>query len=173
MISFHGSPAVITSIADKRYSRYTRLLSPVLPRYIHCVTLKCHSVGITMTSNVLCPTLYSGTFIHCTSCDELEVLENAHVGVDEEGVIRFLERDVQSNGRNVDDITKAWGWGKQGTDWKLVACKIAGRSWFFPGFIGTCSLSSCWSLYSLYLISRKQGPTEYHFLTLPKILEIS
>lgn len=90
-----------------------------------------------MTLNPLRPTVYSGTFVHCTACDELEVLEHALVGVDEDGVIRFLEKDVPATGKSVDDIVNGWDLGKANGDWRLVACKIAGRSWFFPGFIGT------------------------------------
>ena len=90
-----------------------------------------------MTSATYRPTVYSGTFIHCTSQTELEVLEYALIGVDEGGVIRFLEKDVQSIEKSVKDIVHGWGWGEQDRDWDLVSCKVAGRSWYFPGFIGT------------------------------------
>lgn len=70
------------------------------------------------------------------------MLEHALVGVDKEGVICFLEKNVPATGKTVDDIVNGWGWGKQNKDWGLVACKVAGQSWFFPGFIGMWKLIS-------------------------------
>lgn len=98
-----------------------------------------------MTSKPLHPTVYSGTFIHSKSYSELEVLEHALVGVDEEGVIRFLE---QSKGKSLDDVVCEWGWDKLGPKWDNVDCKAAGRSWFFPGFIGTLELISSFDMCS-------------------------
>ena len=89
-----------------------------------------------MTSKLWCPTVYSGTFIHCKSTTELEVLEHALVGVDEQGVIRFLEKDIQQNGKSVEDIVHRWGWGGQNGEWELVEFGGDDRYWFFPGFVG-------------------------------------
>ena len=99
-----------------------------------------------MPSRPLHPTVYSGTFIHCKSYSELEVLKHALIGVDEKGVIRFLEQDVQLKGKSLDDVVCEWGWDKQDREWDLVDCKAAGRSWFFPGFIGTLKLISSFDL---------------------------
>ena len=73
------------------------------------------------------PTLYKGSFIHSVSLNELQVLENAIVGVDESGVIRFVERHVADG--DVKDVVRGHGW----EEWDVVS---AGRGFWFPGFVG-------------------------------------
>lgn len=75
-------------------------------------------------------TVYMGTFIHCTALDKIEVLENAAVGVNEEGIIEFVEREI-----GFDDGGKLRGrpdWDVVSViDWRGKSCKF-----FFPGFVG-------------------------------------
>ena len=77
------------------------------------------------------PTVYSGTFLHSTSLGTVEVIENSIVGVDEHGVIQFVERDVSE-----DDlatlVNEKHGWGKI----RVVRGRRNGRCFWFPGFIG-------------------------------------
>ena len=89
-----------------------------------------------MTSKLCRPTVYSGTLIHCKSIKELDVLEHALVGVDGQGVIRFVEKDTHLNGKSVRDIAHGWGWDVQDGEWDLVELERDSRSWYFPGFIG-------------------------------------
>ena len=94
-----------------------------------------------MTSTPLRPTVYSGNFINCISISEIEVLENALVGVDEEGDICFIVTEPHTKGRSVKEVVDEWGWdvrfGDENGEWDLVESGAHGRSWFFPGFIGT------------------------------------
>ena len=97
-----------------------------------------------MASAPLQPTVYSGTFISCTSLGEIEVLENALVGVDGDGKISFKETKDVMKGKTMEDVIDVWGWvkkrGEEGEEWDLVECGRGGRSWFFPGFVGTLEL---------------------------------
>lgn len=77
-------------------------------------------------------TIYAGTFIHCLSLDHLEVLENAAVGVDEKGIIAFVEKDVSVEQVKYR-VRERYGW---------AGCEVvyggSGESttFFFPGFVG-------------------------------------
>ncbi|PVH97024.1 guanine deaminase [Periconia macrospinosa] len=74
-------------------------------------------------------TIYIGSFAHCISLNELEVCERGAIGVDEEGVIRFVERNVS----NEEDIKL--NFGEEWKDAKVV--RLEGKGFFFPGFIDT------------------------------------
>ncbi|MCJ1439609.1 MAG: hypothetical protein MMC23_000089 [Stictis urceolatum] len=75
-------------------------------------------------------TVYVGTFIHCTSLTELDVLENTAIGVDEHGIIAFVEGDVK------DDLTarvNAHGWKEP----VIVRQDPDIIGFWFPGFVDT------------------------------------
>ena len=93
----------------------------------------------------LTPTLYTGTFISTPSLSSsLQVLENYAVGVDEEGVIRFVcelegkRGDGNGNGvkegNGVRERVEGMGWRME--DVRVVEGGKGGNSWWFPGFVG-------------------------------------
>ncbi|KAG2169392.1 hypothetical protein JADG_009131 [Aureobasidium aubasidani] len=75
-------------------------------------------------------TIYLGAFAHCTSQQEVEICEAGAIGVDSDGKIAFIERDI-------GDIPayelreRQQGWEKA----KIV--QIQDQGFFFPGFIDT------------------------------------
>ncbi|KAF2200706.1 guanine deaminase [Delitschia confertaspora ATCC 74209] len=71
-------------------------------------------------------TIYTGPFVHSRSLKELEIVEKGAIGVDEAGVIRFIER-----GDEVGEEKRPEGW----EDAETVAVK--GEGFFFPGFVDT------------------------------------
>lgn len=74
-------------------------------------------------------TVFFGPFVHCAALNELDICESGAIGVDENGVIAFVERDVSLE--NLDEVLKQ----KQGwEDCKVV--RIYDSGFFFPGFIG-------------------------------------
>ena len=77
-------------------------------------------------------TIFIGTFIHCTSQTNIEILLNKAVGVDEAGIIRFLW-DAGVSLAN-DRIKAGSGW----STWKVVRAGHGGFDFgfFFPGFVG-------------------------------------
>ncbi|QIW95149.1 hypothetical protein AMS68_000667 [Peltaster fructicola] len=68
-------------------------------------------------------TIFVGTFVHCRSLTEVEVIEDGVLGVDEHGKIAFIERSATTNVRD--------GW----KDARQVKAKR--NAFFFPGFIDT------------------------------------
>lgn len=66
--------------------------------------------------------------MHCKSLDELDICEHGAIGVDEKGVIAFIERDVE--GQDADPAAKKHGWVNP----KVI--RIYDTGFFFPGFIG-------------------------------------
>ena len=101
-------------------------------------------------------TVYTGTFISIPSLTSpLLVREDHAVGVDEEGVIRFIEKieirdedwPERRNLRPSEDrardsavlrMEKGWGWGRfEDPDGRMVER----RSWWFPGFVGECDFA--------------------------------
>ncbi|KAF2133343.1 guanine deaminase [Dothidotthia symphoricarpi CBS 119687] len=75
-------------------------------------------------------TIYLGPFVHSTSLTELEISEQGAIGVDEKGVIAFVERDVAHDG--VDEIKRRnQGWEN------AEVVSVEGNGFFFPGFIDT------------------------------------
>ncbi|KAI9749869.1 MAG: hypothetical protein M1815_002222 [Lichina confinis] len=48
-------------------------------------------------------TVFLGTFIHCKSLNELDICEHGAIGVDEQGVIRFVDR----SGQHLDALLQA------------------------------------------------------------------
>lgn len=71
--------------------------------------------------------IYFGPFVHSVSLAELEICEKGAIGVDENGVIKFVERNVE-----MDGVKEKHG------DWKEAkVVQLKGNGFFFPGFIGT------------------------------------
>jgi len=58
---------------------------------------------------------------------ELEICDQGLIGIDVQGKIAFVERDVT----DADTVLRAHGW----EDAKIV--RITGNSFLFPGFIDT------------------------------------
>lgn len=82
-------------------------------------------------------TIYLGPFVHSKTLKELEICENGAIGVDETGVIRFVERGVES----VEEVVKKF---ESWNDAKVV--RVKGEGFFFPGFVGRCFI--CYSFAS-------------------------
>ncbi|MCJ1432804.1 hypothetical protein MMC27_002161 [Xylographa pallens] len=78
-------------------------------------------------------TIYIGTFIHSLSLDVLEVVEFGIIGVNEKGVIAFVEKDCTI--AELQEVVKSrYGW----EEWETV--KIgdgASTTFLFPGFVDT------------------------------------
>ncbi|KAF2473320.1 guanine deaminase [Lindgomyces ingoldianus] len=73
-------------------------------------------------------TIYCGTFAHCRSLSELDICAKGAIGVDEAGVIAFIEREVEE----IEDVIKKYdGWN----DAEVLQSGESG--FFFPGFIDT------------------------------------
>ena len=100
--------------------------------------------------------IFTGTFIHVPSLSAgISVLEDAVVGVDERGVIAFVERDVErlyewddEDDNTVDGLTRGMRNAVMRNGWNvrdLHQAVLSGRDgmgWWFPGFVGElrCSL---------------------------------
>lgn len=89
-------------------------------------------------------TLYVGNFLWTPSLGQLQVLENAVIGVDENGIIAFIleggEDEPLEPARGSGDVqlrftflekVRRHGW-KDG-EWD---CVVGGKGWWFPGFVG-------------------------------------
>lgn len=73
-------------------------------------------------------TIYLGTFVHSKSLTELEISSNAAIGVNENGIITFIEK-------NISDVPPI---PAQYPDYQNASItKIPGNGFFFPGFIDT------------------------------------
>jgi len=79
--------------------------------------------------------IYIGTFVHNISLSELEICEKGAIGVDSNGVIKFIERDVTLE--QAQEKHESW------SDAKVVM--IAEDGFLFPGFVGTY-FSICYQL---------------------------
>ena len=67
-------------------------------------------------------TIYLGPFVHSKSLTELEICPHGAIGVNEAGIISFVEKNFQSIG----------------PEWQSAkTVKISGNGFFFPGFIDT------------------------------------
>ncbi|CAI6339972.1 unnamed protein product [Periconia digitata] len=76
-------------------------------------------------SQTIAKTVYAGAFVHSISLTELEICENGAIGVDEAGVIQFIERNGSEEWKEKE------GWQSA----KVV--RLDGKGFFFPGFIDT------------------------------------
>ena len=106
-------------------------------------------------------TVYTGTFLHTPALGQLEILENAVIGVNEHGVIAFIHKGLPSRYTDPSDNSsqaslgdelrsklESVEWGEQDESgegdsarnsrgWKWFNGSMDGNGWFFPGFIGT------------------------------------
>jgi guanine deaminase len=73
-------------------------------------------------------TIYAGPFVHSESPSKLDICLTGAIGVDENGKIAFVQRDV-SDAKAI--AAKEPGWEEA----KIV--QIGKLDFFFPGFIGT------------------------------------
>ncbi|KAF2712045.1 guanine deaminase [Pleomassaria siparia CBS 279.74] len=72
-------------------------------------------------------TIYFGAFIHSISLSELEICDKGAIGVDSNGVIKFVQRDIE--------LARVYD---EHADWKdAEIVKVGGNGFFFPGFIDT------------------------------------
>ena len=78
--------------------------------------------------------IYIGPFVHSKSLSELEIQEHGAIGVDEDGIIRFVERNLHDGSLSNLIQQKGDDW----TDAQIV--EINGSGFFFPGFIGAIGL---------------------------------
>ena len=76
-------------------------------------------------------TIYYGTFIHNISLTELEILENAAIGVDENGNIAFVEKN-RTEVADLDRVVEERGWA----EYDVVRGDGGGCRFWFPGFVG-------------------------------------
>ncbi|KAI4238567.1 MAG: hypothetical protein LQ349_001021 [Xanthoria aureola] len=104
------------------------------------------------SSSPLRKRIFVGTFIHTPilSPPTISVLENAVVGVDERGVIGFIEEQVEGlyewdneDGDSVDGLTRGMrdvmvknGWEVKDVE-EAVVGGYSGSGWWFPGFVDT------------------------------------
>ncbi|KAF2271816.1 guanine deaminase [Westerdykella ornata] len=72
-------------------------------------------------------TIYLGTFVHCVSLSDLEIGENGAIGVDENGIIRFVEKDTELG--HVHEKHPDWN--------NAEVIHLKGNGFYFPGFIDT------------------------------------
>ncbi|CBY00019.1 hypothetical protein LEMA_P076080.1 [Plenodomus lingam JN3] len=75
-------------------------------------------------------TIYTGPFVHSVSLGKLEICERAAIGVDENGIIAFVEKNTEE-----DSIGKIKGRREGWSDAHVVS--IEGDGFYFPGFIDT------------------------------------
>lgn len=89
------------------------------------------AISMASSEQSLQRTIYVGTFIYCLSLTDLEILENAAIGVDENGIIAFIEKDVKEPG--VAEVAeKKYGW----KDSSIIKGVEDSTAFFFPGFVG-------------------------------------
>ncbi|KAL8743744.1 MAG: hypothetical protein Q9184_008077, partial [Pyrenodesmia sp. 2 TL-2023] len=97
--------------------------------------------------------IYTGTFIHTPTLGSLSMLENASVGVNEDGVIEWVERSERpidaSQGGGEGESKHGEGGSKgrvvEGKKWEDGVIEAAdveglddeGWGWYFPGFVDT------------------------------------
>lgn len=84
--------------------------------------------------------IYAGTFIHTPTLGELCVLEDARVGVNEEGVIEWIERRKQGKEPGGEDGAEELVEGRKWGDGEMETVEVEGGDdgygWYFPGFVG-------------------------------------
>ena len=90
-------------------------------------------------------TIYFGTFVHNASLKELAVLSDGMVGVDSQGIIRFIDQgaavqNYRSAGKNdgLSEIAREWIRGVQGrgTILNFHGSQEGAVAFWYPGFVG-------------------------------------
>ena len=77
--------------------------------------------------------IYIGSFVHSLSLKKLEIRADGAIGVDERGVIAFVERD---GSRSIEAIHAREGWAD------ATIHRLAGKGFYVPGFIGVYLLTA-------------------------------
>ena len=73
-------------------------------------------------------TIYIGCFVHSENLTTLDVCPNGMIGVDENGKIAWISRDMKGR---IMPTPEDWQHAK--------VVRIDGLGFFFPGFIGMCN----------------------------------
>lgn len=108
-----------------------------------------------MTSSSLSPPeksstkrqVFHGTFVHCKTLTDLEILHDTYVFVDEHGVIvKILSGDGTGDARDLREDVGELGWDTDADDEKEIFEYVGSSKdehgehgeerFFFPGFIG-------------------------------------
>ncbi|KAG9199489.1 hypothetical protein G6514_008452 [Epicoccum nigrum] len=71
-------------------------------------------------------TIYTGPFVHSLSLTELEICEKGAIGVDENGIIAFVEKEL-----DLGAVQEKHSWQD------ATPVQLKGNAFFFPGFIDT------------------------------------
>jgi guanine deaminase len=72
-------------------------------------------------------TIYLGTVVHSISLSKLEIGEAGAIAVDENGIIKFVEKNVEG----LEQVAEKY------PEWKEAqVVRIPGNGFYFPGFIG-------------------------------------
>lgn len=77
-------------------------------------------------SSTIHRTIYTGPFVHSVSLTELEICEKGAIGVDENGIIAFVEKELE-----LDAVQEKHSWQD------ATPVHLGGNAFFFPGFIDT------------------------------------
>lgn len=129
---------LVNSSALWTYVRY-RSSSSLLPSniYFRSSSFPFSLIVIVATMSPTPPplqkTIFTGTFICTPTLTSLRVLENHAIGVDEEGVIKFICK-IGTEEDGVKEWMNVVGWRVEDVRW--VNGGEGGGSWWFPGFVG-------------------------------------
>ncbi|KAF2084814.1 guanine deaminase [Saccharata proteae CBS 121410] len=82
-------------------------------------------------------TVYVGAFAHSKTLKELEICPRGAIGVDEDGKIAFVARDIGSGKEGVQACLREYGWTGAGVVEIADGGEEGGSGFFFPGFIDT------------------------------------
>jgi guanine deaminase len=92
--------------------------------------------------------VYIGTFLHSTSLQNVDILEKKAIGVDEHGIIVFIEEADSSLGSRIKS-------SHQWQDWTTITAPEDSVNFWFPGFIGMKTIKPALSLISPLLSTHK------------------
>jgi guanine deaminase len=84
-----------------------------------------HIINMSASAPIL-RTIYTGPFVHSASLSELEICENGFIGVDENGIIAFVEKES-----NLEAVQEKHSWQD------AIPVHLKGNAFLFPGFIDT------------------------------------
>ncbi|KAK9463262.1 uncharacterized protein V1516DRAFT_667299 [Lipomyces oligophaga] len=76
-------------------------------------------------------TVYAGTFVHSLGQTDLEILNDAAIGVDEEGTISWVDKET----KNPIEAAEKHGWSE--STFSVDSPRPGSASFYFPGFFDT------------------------------------
>lgn len=79
--------------------------------------------------------LIYGALIHCVSLRELQALPQALIAIGEDGVIQWLEPDVE--GALLQSVVASKGWNLEDVHF----IELPAGQWIMPGFVDTHTVS--------------------------------